>query len=104
MEIYSVSDIFFNYHTENISADNGKSSSFADILDSILSELEDKYCFLCGSMIEEDGSCPLCGVPVFISGNGRSRNQNISQVNEAHMIFKYKSAVFPKISKIGCRG
>ncbi len=34
------------------------------------SELEDKYCSLCGSMIKEDGSCPLCGVPTFISGNG----------------------------------
>ena len=27
------------------------------------SELEDKYCSLCGSMIKEDGSCPMCGVP-----------------------------------------
>ena len=31
------------------------------------SELEDKYCSLCGSMIKEDGSCPMCGVPTFIS-------------------------------------
>lgn len=43
------------------------------------SELEDKYCSLCGSMIKEDGSCPLCGVPTFISGNGRSGNQKIAQ-------------------------
>ena len=43
------------------------------------SELEDKYCSLCGSMIKEDGSCPMCGVPTFISGNGRSGNQKIAQ-------------------------
>ena len=43
------------------------------------SELEDKYCSLCGSMIEEDGSCPMCGIPTFISGNGRSGNQKIAQ-------------------------
>ena len=43
------------------------------------SELEDKYCSFCGSMIKEDGSCPICGVPTFISGNGRSGNQKIAQ-------------------------
>ncbi|MEH2928891.1 hypothetical protein VSQ48_03030 [Candidatus Ventrimonas sp. KK005] len=43
------------------------------------SELEDKYCSLCCSMIEEDGSCPMCGIPTFISGNGRSGNQKIAQ-------------------------
>ena len=43
------------------------------------SELEDKYCSLCGSMIKEDGSCHMCGVPTFISGNGRSGNQKIAQ-------------------------
>ena len=43
------------------------------------SELEDKYCSLCGSMIKEDGSCPMCGVPTFISGNGRAGNQRIAQ-------------------------
>lgn len=31
-------------------------------------EKEDKYCSLCGSMIDKDGSCPLCGVPLFLSG------------------------------------
>ncbi len=41
-------------------------------------ELEDKFCSLCGSMIKEDGSCPLCGTPTFISGNGRSGNQNLT--------------------------
>lgn len=49
-----------------------------------VSELEDKYCSLCGSMIKEDGSCPLCGVPTFISGNGRSGNQKISQASSGH--------------------
>lgn len=42
------------------------------------SELEDKYCSLCGSMIKEDGSCPMCGAPTFISGNGRAGNQKIA--------------------------
>lgn len=32
-------------------------------------ELEDKYCSMCGSRIKEDGSCPICIVPIFISGN-----------------------------------
>ena len=26
-----------------------------------------------------DGSCPMCGVPTFISGNGRAGNQRIAQ-------------------------
>lgn len=50
------------------------------------SELEDKYCSLCGSMIKEDGSCPLCGVPTFISGNGRTGNQNVSQAASSHAV------------------
>ncbi len=50
------------------------------------SELEDKFCSLCGSMIKEDGSCPLCGVPTFISGNGRSGNQKIAQVASSHAV------------------
>lgn len=32
-------------------------------------EKEDQYCSFCGSRIEKDGSCPLCGVPLFLSGN-----------------------------------
>ncbi len=50
------------------------------------SELEDKYCSLCGSMIKEDGSCPLCGVPTFISGNGRSGNQKLAQAASSHVV------------------
>ncbi len=50
------------------------------------SELKDKFCSLCGSMIKEDGSCPLCGVPTFISGNGRSGNQKIAQVASSHAV------------------
>lgn len=50
------------------------------------SELEDKYCSLCGSMIKEDGSCPLCGVPVFISGNGQSGNQKIAQAASSQAV------------------
>ncbi len=50
------------------------------------SELEDKYCSLCGSMIKEDGSCPMCGVPTFISGNGRSGNQKIAQAASLHSV------------------
>ncbi|MCM1335553.1 MAG: hypothetical protein NC084_01650 [Bacteroides sp.] len=33
------------------------------------SEGEDKFCSFCGSMIAEDGSCPLCGTPLFLSGD-----------------------------------
>ena len=50
------------------------------------SELEDKYCSLCGSMIKEDGSCPMCGVPTFISGNGRSGNQKIAQAANSQAV------------------
>ena len=50
------------------------------------SELEDKYCSLCGSMIKEDGSCPMCGVPTFISGNGRSGNQRIAQAASSQAV------------------
>ncbi|AVK85636.1 hypothetical protein C3943_19940 [Lysinibacillus sp. B2A1] len=52
-------------------------------------ELEDKYCSLCGSMIENDGSCPLCIVPIFITGNSNQsfQNQNVSQVNNSHVEF-----------------
>lgn len=39
------------------------------------SELDDKYCSLCGSKIKEDGSCPLCGIPIFISGNQKLHRQ-----------------------------
>ena len=41
-------------------------------------ELEDKYCSMCGSRIKEDGTCPICIVPVFISGNPGSRSLGIS--------------------------
>lgn len=61
-----------------------------DDVDKIL-ELEDKYCSLCGSMIKADGSCPLCGVPIFISGNGQSCNQNVSQIAGLHSTLKNKN-------------
>ena len=50
------------------------------------SELEDKYCSLCGSMIKEDGSCPMCGVPTFISGNGSAGNQRIAQATSSQAV------------------
>lgn len=47
---------------------------------------EHNYCSLCGSMIESDGSCPLCIVPTILCGNSVAenqaiQNQAISQVN-----------------------
>lgn len=132
MEISNVSHIFVNHQIKNIPNNMTGKLSFANILNSMkgisltandtselrlfakspnseenvdqISELEDKYCSLCGSMIEEDGSCPLCGVPVFISGNGQSRNQNTSQVDQAHSMFKYKSITFSKGNKVGRKG
>ncbi len=73
-ELYSGKSITKTCRAEN---DVGKTS-----------ELEDKYCSLCGSMIKEDGSCPLCGVPTFISGNGRSGNQKIAQAASSHIVLK----------------
>jgi len=132
MEIFNVSNISVNNQMENIFINTAEKSSFANVFNSIreilltaedtselksflksrnlkeniehLSELEDKYCSLCGSMIEEDGSCPLCGVPVFISGKGQSRNRNALQVDQAYSVFKYKSVTFPKSNKVGHRG
>lgn len=66
-----------------------------------LSELEDKYCSLCGSMIDADGSCPICIVPTFISGNKQARNQDVSQANNSYLIIESKLAVFSKSNKIG---
>jgi len=43
----------------------------------IVDNRTDKYCSLCGSEIESDGSCPLCIVPTFIRGNTRAQNQAI---------------------------
>ena len=60
-----------------------------------LSELEDKYCSLCGSRIKEDGSCPICIVPTFISGNKQSHNQNVSQANSN------KLTMLPRNSRVG---
>lgn len=42
-------------------------------------ELEDKFCSRCGSRIKEDGTCPICIVPVFISGNPGAHNSGSSQ-------------------------
>lgn len=38
---------------------------------------EIKYCSLCGSEIETDGSCPICIVPLKLCGNTRAQNQAI---------------------------
>lgn len=46
-------------------------------------ELEDKYCSMCGSRIKEDGSCPICIVPIFISGNPGASNSGASQLGKA---------------------
>ncbi len=50
----------------------------------LTAEAEDKFCSMCGSRIKEDGTCPICIVPVFISGNSRSFNQQISQTGSTH--------------------
>ena len=60
-----------------------------------LSEPENKYCSLCGSRIRADGSCPICIIPTFISGNKQSYNQNVSQVNSN------KLTMLPRSSKAG---
>lgn len=58
-------------------------------------ESEDRYCSLCGSRIKEDGSCPICIVPTFISGKKQSHNQNISQINSN------KLTMLPRNSRVG---
>ena len=50
----------------------------------LTAEAEDIFCSMCGSRIKEDGTCPICIVPVFISGNSSSFNQQISQTGSTH--------------------
>ena len=57
------------------------SDAAADKIGQLASEAEDKYCSMCGSRIKEDGTCPICIVPVFISGNSGSCGQGISQAD-----------------------
>lgn len=65
------------------------------------SELEDKYCSLCGSRIKEDGSCPICIIPTFISGNRQSHGQNVSQVDNSHAVTGKQLAVSSGNNKVG---
>lgn len=58
-----------------------------------LSELEDKYCSLCGSMLKGDGSCPICITPTSLSGNRQSQNPNVSQAGPMHSISGSSAAV-----------
>lgn len=60
------------------------SGSAIDKIGQMASEAEDKYCSMCGSRIKEDGTCPICIVPVFISGNSGSHSQGISQTDRVH--------------------
>ena len=60
------------------------SDSTMDKIGQLASEAEDKYCSMCGSRIKEDGTCPICIVPVFISGNSGSHSQGISQTDRVH--------------------
>lgn len=53
------------------------SGFFGDDAVRIVDNRPNKYCSLCGSAIEADGSCPMCIVPTFISGNTRAQNQAI---------------------------
>lgn len=55
-----------------------KSDSSSDKAEDV-PELEDKYCSLCGSRIKEDGTCPICITPIFISGNSHAQAQNTAQ-------------------------
>lgn len=65
------------------------------------SELEDKYCSLCGSRIKEDGSCPICITPTFISGNRQSYGQNVSQADNSYAVTGKQLAVSSGNNKVG---
>lgn len=64
------------------------SDSTMDKIGQLALEAEDKYCSMCGSRIKEDGTCPVCIVPVFISGNSGSHSQGISQAGSARSTVK----------------
>lgn len=59
-------------------------------------ELEDKYCSMCGSRIKEDGSCPICIVTFFISGNpganhlGAAPSETVQAVSGNRMTAAYR--------------
>ena len=57
-----------------------------------LSEPDNKYCSLCGSRIKADGTCPICIIPTFISGNKQSHNQNVSQTNSNKLTMRPRSS------------
>lgn len=88
----SFAAIFRNSMKENTSATDSPigtdtqlvSDSTTDKIGQLASEAEDKYCSMCGSRIKEDGTCPICIVPVFIPGNSGSHSQGISQAGSAH--------------------
>lgn len=51
-----------------------------------VSEPEEKYCSVCGCMLDEKGNCPLCIVPVLISGKQLSKDQNASRAGGANAV------------------
>ena len=61
-----------------------------------LSESEDEFCSLCGSRLKPDGSCPICIVPTFISGNKRSFIQNVSQANSRNLTVPSRNLIQSK--------
>lgn len=102
-------DVLNVYKAKNVGIEVGTGTAFAEVLgdclqnklsmgnkmseskvSAVLSELKsggserlkDKYCSLCGSAINEDGSCPVCIVPIFVSGKGNINNQNIVQAHD----------------------
>lgn len=47
---------------------------------------EDRYCSLCGSLIDEEGRCPLCIIPFFIHGSEQSHNPTVSQADSSNAV------------------
>ncbi|MCI8284869.1 MAG: hypothetical protein HFE90_06335 [Firmicutes bacterium] len=78
-------EAFHDCFQKKLSAENKEVKGFAESTELKIGgseKLKDKYCSLCGSAINEDGSCPICIVPVFISGNGNISNQNVVHMRD----------------------
>ena len=76
---------------------NKESRSFKKIVsENKPTESEDEFCSLCGSRLKPDGSCPICIVPTFISGNKRSFIQNVSQANSRNLTMPSRNLIQSK--------
>lgn len=87
---------FMSILNNSISSPNTKSSAKTQLSDDNenetlrkISEDGPRYCSLCGSQIDEKGNCPICIIPLCISGdqlNKQAQNQSVSDSQSAQHV------------------